>query len=107
MGKPTKAGADAGDDLEEGGMSELEVVERRLEKHGVVPTPRGTKWQPIIDTAKTGKAVRIALNGRHYRDVENNIRTAIRKKGYHLRYRRDGGDHLICWAEPRDTEEGK
>lgn len=81
----------------------FEVVERT--GHITPSRNKYTKYQPIVDTATSGKAVRLALNGLTVVRMQGRLRNALRARGYHLRYRYRGGDHIICWAEKRDRDE--
>jgi hypothetical protein len=59
----------------------------------------------LLETAKNGKAILIALHGRPGRGVQNTLRAWLRTKGYLLHYERSADTSaLICWAarlEPR------
>ena len=79
-------------------MSEHEEVERPM-----VVRPRtfyGVDYVALVATAETGKALRIAINGYHRRDMINAMGGAVRSRGFRLRTQPDG-DHIIAWAEKR------
>ena len=79
-------------------MSEHEEVERPGENR-----PRnlyGVDYVALVATAETGKALRIAINGHHHRDMINAMGGSVRTRGFRLHTRVDG-DHIIAWAEKR------
>lgn len=78
-------------------VSEYTVVDRPAIKRG--------HWTPltalILETAHTGKAIRIAMEGRSQNFWTGRVSSAVRRRGNRVHSRRDG-DHLILWAEPRN-----
>lgn len=57
----------------------------------------------IIETATTGKAVRIAINGRSREAISGNLRTRVMSAGVDPRGRLHtmfDGDYVIAWLDP-------
>jgi hypothetical protein len=59
----------------------------------------GPQSQAVINTAKTGRAVRIVPNGQRWvGGLYNTIHNACKRHGLRLRSKKDG-DGFIVWAE--------
>jgi hypothetical protein len=63
--------------------------------------PRSRSQYPVeavIETLDTNRAYRIDLDGRDAMTVVASLYRLLRRRGYQLRYRREGSA-LIAWAE--------
>jgi hypothetical protein len=78
-------------------MSEVEIIERPAGP--LKPGPKfSARTVAFIETARTGKAVRLPLNGTPLQSFRNRFAAAARRVGLKAHTRRDG-DYVIAWAE--------
>lgn len=80
-------------------MGEFEVVERR--DPDIKRGRTNARNRALIETAETGKAIRIALNGTSYNVLTNGLYLHASRQGYRCRVRRDGDTHIIAWVEKK------
>ncbi len=82
-------------------MSEIEIVERPCKQ------ARGPKKSPetvaFLQTAKTGKAIRVAMNGVTWNAWRNRFYNAASRASLSAHTSRDG-DYIIAWATERAEE---
>lgn len=79
----------------------FEVVDKRPEPS------RGRKTElndALIETVKSGKAIRIELNGRSYNSVQNGVHLCASRKGLRGHVRRDGDTHVIAWLDEKPID---
>lgn len=82
-------------------MNAYEVVDRPEEKrlrNG--PTP-SLKSCAVAETATTGRAIRIALNGKRAGQWRSRLHSYGRLHHLRVHVVKDGPDHLLCWAEKK------
>ncbi len=83
-------------------MSEIfTVVPRETVPHvGESRRPMNAVTRAVIETAETGAAVRIDLNGRKWGNVYHSAALTVKRRGLQLRMRRDGAV-LYLWCEQK------
>jgi hypothetical protein len=74
-------------------MSEqFEVVER-------VDSRSNPLGVALVETAKTGKAIKFSLNGSSYSQVYQRLNYYMDRNGLRLRIRKQGDGTFVAWAE--------
>ena len=55
--------------------------------------------EAFLETATTGKAIRVPLSGRHLGTMRASVFAIAARRGLHAHTRVDGDDALIIWCE--------
>lgn len=83
-------------------MSEFSVVDRPTSHRG----RRVSALQAAVrDTAETGKAIRIPLNGEPPYKLRNRLYQSVRPVGLLLHIKQDGEGYILEWCEKRRAAE--
>jgi hypothetical protein len=53
----------------------------------------------VLDAGLAGKTVVISLNGQPYINFQAKLRYEFMSRGYRMKYRQNGNDTIIVWAE--------